>query len=136
MDAALHNFRRSFAPSTPFFHSMSLNPLATMEELYRRADRYSTLEDNIRIATQTVMIISKLTRSSKPDGQKPPEPKEGQSKNRKRSRDHSQKKREPPQFTPLNITYERLLPLIRDLPYFKWLAPIQTYLSQRNSSIQ
>ena len=47
MDAILQNFRRSFGPSTPFFQPLSLNPSATMEELYRRADRYSMLEDNI-----------------------------------------------------------------------------------------
>ena len=40
MDAVLQNFRRSFGPTTPFFHSLSLYPLATMEELSRRADRY------------------------------------------------------------------------------------------------
>ena len=85
MDAVLKNFRRSFAPSTPFFHSLSLDLLATMEELYRRANRYSMLEDNIRTTTQTVMITSKLAGSSKPKEKKPPEPKEGQGKNQKRS---------------------------------------------------
>ena len=48
----------SFGPTTPFFHSLSLDPPATMEELYRRADKYSTLEDNIRSASQTVMITA------------------------------------------------------------------------------
>ena len=52
-----------------------------MEELYRRVDRYSTLEDNIRVATQTVMIISKPVGNSKPERKKPPEPGEGQGKN-------------------------------------------------------
>ena len=47
MDAVLQNFRRRFTRSTPFFHSLSLNSRVTMEELYKRADRYSTLEDNI-----------------------------------------------------------------------------------------
>ena len=89
MDAVLHNFKRSFAPSTPFFHSLSLDPPATMEELYRQAYRYSTLEENIRVATQTVMITSKPVGSSKLKGKKPLEPKEGQGKNRKRSRDKS-----------------------------------------------
>ena len=51
MDAVLQNFRKSFRPTTPFFHSLSLDPPMTMEELYRRADRYSTLEDNIRAAS-------------------------------------------------------------------------------------
>ena len=56
MDVVLQNFRRSFGPTTPFFQSLSLDPPATMEELYRWADKYSTLEDNIRAASQTVMI--------------------------------------------------------------------------------
>ena len=47
MDVVLQNFRRSFEPTTPFFHSLSLDSPTTMEELYKRADRYSTLEDNI-----------------------------------------------------------------------------------------
>ena len=70
MDAVLQNFRRSFAPSTSFFHSPSLDSPAIMEELYRRADRYSTLEYNIRAATQAVMIISKPIGSNKPEGKK------------------------------------------------------------------
>ena len=77
MDVVLQNFKRSFAPSTPFFHSLSLDPPATMEELYKRVDRYSTLEDNICAATQTFMITSKPTGSSKPNGKKPSEPREG-----------------------------------------------------------
>ena len=34
MDAVLQNFRRSFGPTTPFFQSLSLDPPATIEELY------------------------------------------------------------------------------------------------------
>ena len=77
LDAVLQNFRRSFEPSTPFFHSLSLEPPTTMEELYRRADRYSTLEDNFYIATQTVMITSKPVESNKMEGKKSSESKEG-----------------------------------------------------------
>ena len=47
MDAILQKFRRSFGPSTHFFQSLSLDPLSTMEELDKRADKYSMLEDNI-----------------------------------------------------------------------------------------
>ena len=135
MDAILQNFRRSFEPSTPFFHSLSLDLSAIMEELYRRADRYLTLEDNIRATTQTIMITSKPIGSNKSEGKKPSEPKEGQGKNQKQSHDQSQKNKEPPQFTPLNITYERLLPLIFDLPDFKGPAPIQMDPFQRNPSV-
>ena len=47
MDAILQNFRMSFGSTTPFFHSLSLDPPMTIEELYKQADKYSTLEDNI-----------------------------------------------------------------------------------------
>ena len=67
-----------------------------MEELYRWADRYSTLEDNIRAATQIVMTTSKSAKSNKPVGKKPSESKEGQSGNRKQSHDQLDKIREPP----------------------------------------
>ena len=48
MDAVLQNFRRSFGPTTPFFHSLSLDPPAIIEELYRWADKYLKLEDKSR----------------------------------------------------------------------------------------
>ena len=60
-----------------------------MEELYRQDDKYSMLEDNIHVATQTVMIINKLAEGNKPPGKKPSESKEGQSRYRKRSHDQS-----------------------------------------------
>ena len=80
MDAVLYNFKRSFGPSTPFFQSLSLDPPLTMEKLYRRADRYSMLEDNIRAMIQTVMITNHPTEGNKPLGKKPSESKEGQSR--------------------------------------------------------
>ena len=66
--------------NTHFFQSLSLYPLATMEELYRQAHRYSILEDNIRAATQTVMITNQPTKGNKPPGKKSSESKEGQSR--------------------------------------------------------
>ena len=64
-------------PSTPFFQSLSLDPLVTMEELYKKAERYSMLEDNIHAATQTVMITNQPTEGNKPPGKKSFESKEG-----------------------------------------------------------
>ena len=81
MDAVLQNFRRSFGPTSPFFQSLSLNPPVTMEELYRRADKYSTMEDNIRAASQTVMITAE---SGKAAIKIQPEQKGSQSKDQKR----------------------------------------------------
>ena len=80
MDAVFQHFRRSFGPSTPFFQSLSLDPPTTMEELYRRADRYPVLEDNICAATQTDMITNQSVEGNKSPRKKPFESKEGQSR--------------------------------------------------------
>ena len=93
MDAVLQNFRRSFGPTTPFFQSLSLDPPVTMEELYRRADKFSTLEDNIRAASQTVMITAQ---NNKPAAKGPSEQKNNKGKSRKRPDEQSKKKKEPP----------------------------------------
>ena len=132
MDAILQNFRRSFGVTTPFFQSLSLDPPATMEELYRRAYKFSTLEDNIRAASQTVMIT---TQSGKPATKGSFEQKSSQNKGQKRPEGQFQKRKEPPQFIPLNIAYDRLLPLIRDLPDFKWPPHMRAAPDQRNRSL-
>ena len=93
MDAVLQNFWRSFGPTTPFFQSLSLNPPVTMEELYRRADKFSTLEDNIRAASQTVMIT---TQSGKPAAKGSSEQKSSQNKGQKRPDGQFEKRKEPP----------------------------------------
>ena len=99
MDAVLQNLRKIFGPSTPFFESLSLDPPKTMEELYRQADKYSMLEDNVRAATQTIMItsqpaeeISRLERSH-------PSLKKGKVEN-ERDPVISHKKRESPAIYP------------------------------------
>ena len=93
------------------------------------------LEDKIHATTQAVMITNQPVKRNKTPGKKPSESKEGQSKDRKRSRDQSQNKKELQQYTSLNISYERLLPIIHDLPEFKWPASIQMDPSQRNKSL-
>ena len=41
-----------------------------------------------------------------------------------------------PQFTALNIVYDRLLPIIRGLPDFKWPLPMRAGPNQRNRSLR
>ena len=47
----------------------------------------------------------------------------------------SEKRKEPP-LTPLNITYDRFLPLIWDLLEFKWPSPMRATLDQCNRSLR
>ena len=132
MDAVLQSFRRSFGPTTPFFQSLSLDPPATMEELYRRADKFSTLEDNIWAASQTMMITAQ---SNKLAAKGTSEQKSSQGKSQKRPDGQSEKMKDPLQFTALNIAYDRLLLIIRDLPDFKWPPPMRAGPDQRNRSL-
>ena len=104
-----------------------------MEELYRRADKFSTLEDNILADSQTVMIT---TQSNKSAAKGPSEQKSSQGKNQKRPDGQSEKKKDPLQFTALNIAYDRPLPIIQDLPDFKWPPPMRAGPDQRNRSLR
>ena len=83
MDVVLQNFKRSFKSSTLFFQLLSLDPPAMREELYKWAYRYSILEDNIRAATQTVMITSQSLEGNKMSGKRPSKSKEVHNRDRK-----------------------------------------------------
>ena len=52
MDVVLQIFKRSICPGTPFFESLAKKPPTTMDDLFRRANKYSMLEDDVRAATQ------------------------------------------------------------------------------------
>ena len=51
MDAVFQIFKRSICLGTPFFESLAKKPLTTMDDLFRRASKYSMLEDDMRAAT-------------------------------------------------------------------------------------
>ena len=87
MNAILQNFRRSFGPSTPFFQSLSLEPPTIMEELYRQADMYLMLDDNICATAQTVKITNQSVMGNRPFGKMPSESKKGQGRDEKQSHD-------------------------------------------------
>ena len=57
MDAVLQIFKQSICPSTPFFEALAKKLLTTMDDLFRRASKYSTLEDDVRVATQQILVI-------------------------------------------------------------------------------
>ena len=89
MDAVLQNFKISFGPSTTFFQLLSLDPPATMEQLYRQANKYLMLEGNIHEVAQTIMITKQPTEGNKLSRKKLSESKEGQGRDQKQSRNQS-----------------------------------------------
>ncbi|RVX12434.1 hypothetical protein CK203_011822 [Vitis vinifera] len=65
MDAVLQIFKRSICPGTPFFESLAKKPPTTMDDLFRRANKYSMLEDDVRAATQQVLVAGRPSRSNR-----------------------------------------------------------------------
>ncbi|RVX07544.1 hypothetical protein CK203_025106 [Vitis vinifera] len=64
MDAVLQIFKRSICPGTPFFESLAKKPPTTMDDLFRRANKYSMLEDDVRAATQQVLVAGRASRDN------------------------------------------------------------------------
>ena len=63
IDVVLQIFKRSICLSTPFFESLVKKPPMTMDDLFRRASKYSMLEDDVRAATQQVLVAGQTSRS-------------------------------------------------------------------------
>nr|CAN61613.1 hypothetical protein VITISV_030311 [Vitis vinifera] len=59
----LQIFKRNIYSSTPFFESLTKKPPTTMDDLFKRANKYSMLDDDIRAATQQVLVTSRPTRN-------------------------------------------------------------------------
>ena len=72
MDAVLQIFKRSICPGTPFFESLAKKPSTTMTDLFRRANKYSMLEDDVRATTQQVLVAGQASRSGTERSAKPP----------------------------------------------------------------
>ncbi|XP_034711355.1 uncharacterized protein LOC117933891 [Vitis riparia] len=125
MDAILQIFKRSISSGTTFFESLAKKPPTTMDELFRRASKYSMLEDDIHATTQQVLVTGQTAKSEVTKNFKAP--------NHPGSSSRGQEERRPSSVrTPLTISYEKLLPIIRNLPGFKWLVPIRSNPSERD----
>ena len=129
MDTVLQIFKRSICPGTPFFVSLAKKPLVTMDNLFIQANKYSMLEDDVRAATQQVLVTNQLAkndsaRSSKIVGQR-----------RKTGKwQGGPEQLGQANLIPLNISYDKLLPIIQDLFDFRWPEPIRTNPTKRDWS--
>ncbi|RVW37157.1 hypothetical protein CK203_111746 [Vitis vinifera] len=100
-----------------------------MDDLFRRANKYSMLEDDVRAATQQVLVVGQTSRGGTERNSKPPD--------RPRPFDRRQEgpsRPDRPPLTPLSISYEKLLPMIQGLSDFRWPRPQGTDPSKRDHS--
>ncbi|RVX16969.1 hypothetical protein CK203_003060 [Vitis vinifera] len=129
MDAVLQIFKRSIYPGTPFFESLAKKPPTTMDDLFQRASKYSMLENDVRAATQQIMVAEQASRSGAERSAKLPD--------RPRPSDRRQEglsRPEPPPLTPISISYEKLLPMIQDMFDFRWPRPLGMDPSKKDHS--
>ena len=63
MDGVLQIFKRSICPDTSFFESLAKKPPTTMDDLFRRVNKYSMLEDDVRATTQQILVTEQLARN-------------------------------------------------------------------------
>ncbi|RVW16113.1 hypothetical protein CK203_074332 [Vitis vinifera] len=98
-----------------------------MDDLFRRANKYSMLEDDVRAATQQFLVAERPSRGDAERNAKPLD--------RPRPSDRRQEGPscpERPPLTPLSISYEKLLPMIQGLSDFRWPRPQGTDSSTRD----
>ena len=104
MDIVLQIFKRSICLGTQFFESLAKKPPMTMDDLLRHANKYSMLKDDVCAATQQILVTGQPARNDATRNSRPP---------------NQQSQSEPPPFTPLTVSYEKLLPMIRELFEFR-----------------
>ena len=100
-----------------------------MDDLFRRASKYSMLEDDVRAATQQVLVAGQTSRSGAERSAKLPD-----RPRLSKSRQEGPSRPEMPPLTPLSISYEKLLPMIQDMSDFRWPKPLGTDPSKRDHS--
>ncbi|RVW13432.1 hypothetical protein CK203_102347 [Vitis vinifera] len=107
---------------------LQIEPPTTMDDLFRRANKYSMLEDDVRAATQQVLVAGRASRDNADRHAKPPD--------RPKPVDRRQDGPSRPigRPTPLSVSYEKLLPMIQGLSDFRWPRPLETDPSIRDRS--
>ncbi|XP_034674350.1 uncharacterized protein LOC117905562 [Vitis riparia] len=92
-----------------------------MDDLFRLANKYSMLEDDVRATTQQVLVAGQPSKGSTERSVKLP--------NRPKPSDRRQEgpsRPEMPPLTPLSITYEKLLPMIQGMSDLRWPRPLES----------
>ena len=129
MNVVFQIFKRSICSGTPFFESLAKKPPTTMDDLFRHASKYSMLEDDVRAATQQVLVAGQTSRSDVERSSKLPDLPRPSGR-----RQEEQSRLELPLLTPLSISYEKLLLMIQDLFDFRWPRPIRIDPAKRDHS--
>ncbi|RVW69854.1 hypothetical protein CK203_060698 [Vitis vinifera] len=64
-------FKQNINPDTPFFESLAKKSPITMDDLFKQANKYYMLEDDVRAASQQVLFTNHSTNNDKAESSKP-----------------------------------------------------------------
>ncbi|XP_034708989.1 uncharacterized protein LOC117932057 [Vitis riparia] len=95
--------------------------------LFKWANKYSMLEDDVCAATQQILVTGQPTRNDATRNSKPPS--QQRSPN---CRQGEQSQSEPPPLPPLTVSYEKLLAMIYELSNFRWPEPLKADPTKRD----
>ena len=129
MDVVLQIFKMSICPGTPFFESLTKKPPMTMDDLFKKANKYSILEDDVYAATQQILVTNRPAKNDLAENFKTTSQQRQTGKRQDRPQQSNQAT-----LTPLSISYEKLFPMIRELSNFRWPEPIKTDSAKRDQS--
>ena len=115
------------APGTPFFESLTKKPPTTMDDLFKGANKYSMLEDDVHAPTHLVLITSRLSRNDLVGNSKTTSQRRQTDKGQDRQRQSNQANP-----IPLSISYDKLIPMSQDLFDFRWRELIETNPAKRD----
>ena len=87
------------------------------------------LEDDVRAATQQILVAGQTSRSGAERSSKLPD-RPRPSGRRQEEQSHPER----PSLTPLSISYKKFLPMIQDLSDFGWPGPLKANPAQRDHS--
>ena len=71
IDVILQIFKWSISPGMPFFESIAKKPPITMDDLFRWVNKHFILENDVRAASQQVLVTNYLTKNDKVGSSKP-----------------------------------------------------------------
>ena len=129
MDVVLQIFKRSIYSGAPLFKSIAKKPSTTINYLFKRPNKYSILEDEVRATTQQVLVTSRLAINDSARSSK------AMSQQRQMGRGQGgQQQSNQANLTLLKILYEKFLPMIRELSDFRWSEPIKMDPTKRDQS--
>ena len=61
----LQIFKQSISQGTPFFESLAKKSPVSLDDMFKRADKYAMLKDDVRATSQLILVINRAKKNNK-----------------------------------------------------------------------